>query len=500
MINQAHTRWRRLAPIALLLFMATVLVASTHDIWNADLGFHLAGGRQIQLTGSVPATDDFSYTARGLPWRNFEWLYQWVTYRCWQAMGPAGVILEHTVFNLLTFGLLAWALFRRKGIYPLGLAMLLLALLVCEIRFSIRPHAAGRVFVVVLLMVLLAYRRNPAAVLWPLLFFQLVWCNVHGTYVLAVLFTGFLVVDDLLEKRPVRRPVLLLIGLVLASMVTPYGWKQTAALFTHRSLVAGRAANPEWMPISLTLPVLTDPGVIAWFILAAVTGYLLWIRPVKRLGWFEGGTWLMGLFGPFLHVRALPLSAIVFCMLASTVQPTLSEGEESGQKIPAISWAGVTCVLLAVLVAFASNWYWTTFKRYARLGLGVSPITLGWGSGQKLVELNETGDVFNSYATGGWLAWWLYPHGGRVFIDGRDVGNVYTPEIQGEYLAILEDPAVFETARRKYLWNAVVLERNNTLCHGLIAYLNAQRGWTKVYADDESLVFLPRLIFDRAER
>ena len=76
-----------------------------------------------------------------------------------------------------------------------------------------------------------------------------------------------------------------------------------------------------------------------------------------------------------------------------------------------------------------------------------------------------------------------------VFIDGRDVGNVYSQNTLDEYLSILADPGNFEGAHRRYQWHAVVLERANPDCHLLIGYLEDRKGWVKAHFDDVCVVF-----------
>jgi hypothetical protein len=462
-----------------------VLVATfgVRKIANADLGFHLAAGRVISESGSLPRTDVFSDTQSGTAWRNFEWLYQWAVYKAWTLTGPAGVTLAHAALNLLTFAVLAWRVTRRRGVSASAVYLLLLALLVCEVRFTVRPHAAGRLLFVLVLSGLLDRQAGRRFRAWPLFLVQALWCNVHGSYMTGLLLAALVFADDLLDRKAPWRSGLLLLGMAAASCVTPYGWQQTLSLWAHHRAVAAHGGNPEWMPIQLTPSVLGDPALWAYVVLVVWVGRRLWRGTGPGHGWFERAVWLLAAFGPFVHVRTLPMGALALVLLAG------SAGARDATPSPKALAVALAPLLLAAVLA-VSGVYWRVFRPATESGFGISPRTPGYEAGRFLAA-SRAGPMFNSYGAGGWLIWWTYPRGGRVFIDGRDVGNVFSPRTLDEYLAILADPAQFERASRLHAWHAVVLERANPACHLLIGYLENHPGWPKAHLDDVCVVFTP---------
>src|SRR5437867_7535908 len=63
----------RLACLAVLVYVAAVAIRPL----NAnDLFWHLAAGRHILDTGSIPRTDPFSFASDGGEWIDHEWLWQ----------------------------------------------------------------------------------------------------------------------------------------------------------------------------------------------------------------------------------------------------------------------------------------------------------------------------------------------------------------------------------------------------------------------------------------
>jgi len=465
-----------------------VWTASCRNIENGDLGFHLAAGRLIHQQHAVPQVDDFSHTALGTRWIDFEWLYQWGTYICWRLDGPRAVVAEHALLNVLTFGVLAWLLYRRRGPPIEGLCALALAVLACELRFSVRPHAVGRLLLVVVLAGLLNWRRDRTAPLWPLVLVQMFWVNLHGSYLVALALAALLVVDERCERRPIGKPALLLAGLVLASLATPYGWRQTKSLLAHHAAVGSMATNPEWLPLKLSASLLTEPGMWALLALAVYVGVKLFVLRRDAGGWFERALWVTAVFAPFMHVRSVDASALV---LVALLLPVSSAPQREGGMHVVLSWGVVFLVLASLEMAFVSNRYWRATGRTTRLGMGIGPMAPGYRAGEYLAQFPRLGRIFNGYASGGWLIWWLHPSGGRVFVDGRDVGNVYSPEILGSYVNILTDTAVFRETAAGYQWSALVLERGNPLGRGLIRRLQEDEAWRLVFLDDANAVYLP---------
>src|SRR2546425_10879589 len=69
----SRARLGRLACLAVLVYVAAVAIRPL----NAnDLFWHLAAGRHILDTGSIPRTDPFSFASDGGGWIDHEWLWQ----------------------------------------------------------------------------------------------------------------------------------------------------------------------------------------------------------------------------------------------------------------------------------------------------------------------------------------------------------------------------------------------------------------------------------------
>ena len=72
-----------------LLFVAIFSLAAVPPL-DPDLWWHLANGRLILTTTSIPHVDVYSFSAAGQPWVMHEWLADLGMYGLYQLGGPRG--------------------------------------------------------------------------------------------------------------------------------------------------------------------------------------------------------------------------------------------------------------------------------------------------------------------------------------------------------------------------------------------------------------------------
>ena len=157
---------------------------------DPDLWGHIVFGRQILSSGAIPRKDIYSWTARGQPWINHEWLAEISLAEAHRWGGGHGVLLLKMAVGLLTFALclslggegLAWP--ARYVTWALG------ALAVVEISygFAARPQIFTALFLAVELWLLRRIHNGSRwwALALPVLF--AIWINTHGGVV-----AGFIV-------------------------------------------------------------------------------------------------------------------------------------------------------------------------------------------------------------------------------------------------------------------------------------------------------------------
>jgi hypothetical protein len=216
-----------------------------------DLAYHVKAGAIMLQTGHVLRTDLFTFTRPGHPWLNQQWGAQLVFGVAHRLLGWMGVAIAYAAAVGAGFSFL-YSSCRRAGALPRTAAVLTLSgLIVATGAPAPRPQALA-VPLFTGTWLLLA-RRDRWTWLVPIL--ALIWANVHGSFVLAPLLILFAVGDDLLERRPPRRTVLLLVATVAATFVTPFGagvWSYAVEISTNETI---RNWVAEWRapdPLSLS--------------------------------------------------------------------------------------------------------------------------------------------------------------------------------------------------------------------------------------------------------
>lgn len=143
---------------------------------------HLATGRLILASGSVPVSDPYTFTAAGAPWVVQSWLASLVYASVENFVGLAGLRLMMGLVAAILAGLV-WHLLRPcRGLVP-RLVVGVLMLSVGAGLWSERPYMLG--LVAFGLVVLAAEGRLNPIWLAPL---GWLWVNTHGSFPLGVVY------------------------------------------------------------------------------------------------------------------------------------------------------------------------------------------------------------------------------------------------------------------------------------------------------------------------
>ena len=183
MIDQSITRLFPLKDrVALLAVCLISIVLVTYPVFDFDLYWHLANGREMVNSGRIVSEEVFSYTHPGEKFANHEWLGQIIFYLIWTAFGAYGLL----GLKLLIVTLMVWLLYRtlRNENTPLGVAALLCVLVILAgiNRFHERPELFTLFYMALLGFILygLRTRKLPRRMLWALPLIMVTWDWLHG--------------------------------------------------------------------------------------------------------------------------------------------------------------------------------------------------------------------------------------------------------------------------------------------------------------------------------
>ncbi|MFA6092009.1 MAG: hypothetical protein WCU88_05245 [Elusimicrobiota bacterium] len=268
-----------------------------------DLWWHLAWGREIARSWSIPRADIFSWTLSGKDWVDFEWLYQLFLYGLQAAGGSSAVVWGNAVLGALA----VWAVWRMTllhaeseasgagGAFGAAFLAAACALVLVRTRNFCRPEMLSLVLVPVFLHAALRWRREGkvgALVALPL--WIVLWANSHGGFVLGLAVLGLAALGSFFEAcaqgasserfRSAKGLVLCLAACSAAALLNPYGWRAYQVVLEHSREIGslGRGAIAEWRSLRL------GEYPVYWALLAASFGLLardLLLRRAQAYFW-----------------------------------------------------------------------------------------------------------------------------------------------------------------------------------------------------------------------
>lgn len=179
------------------------LVGAVAGLWGLMIGLrplydnsfltHLATGRLILGSGSVPSVDPYSFTAAGEPWTVQSWFASFLYAGAEELGGLAGIRLLNGALCAL-LGVAVWLLTARSRSLVVRVGVSAAVLVPATALWSGRPLLFG---LLGLASVLLAAegRLDPR---W-LIPIGWIWVNTHGSFPLALLVIGLLAVGRRLD-------------------------------------------------------------------------------------------------------------------------------------------------------------------------------------------------------------------------------------------------------------------------------------------------------------
>ena len=467
---------------------------SFQRLHHTDLWGHLAYGRLLCATRTLPATEPLMPLARGMPLVDTAWLAQVVGYRALAHWGPPGVQFLHAAAIATCLAMLAWGFYRRTRHFAISAAGLALFEMLNWYQFQIvRPQMAGLVCFVLVLAMLSARRWR--RVYWaaiPLTF--AVWANLHGSFVVGLALvacaslgrmidvwrrTGRLVAP--FRDAPARRGLLLTELAAVAALLSPYGLRLYVEVLTF-------AENPnlrnliEWDPLSfrtmqgqlaaataLALAIvyrLSPRRVPAGQILALVAlgGAALW--SARMLIW-----WTPIAAGCFvIHGHAAWRR---FYPLENRATATVRSGK----------WSVVTVGLAWIFFSWTPFGIHVLHGRVRGIKDSVSKDTpvaaVAW-----LREHPPSGLVFNIFEWGDYLIW-DGPPDVKVFVTSQ--AHLVPREIWRDYMSVINLSSGWNDVFDRYDVQTLMLDKSER--GALISNLRENKQWKRSFEDDLAVIF-----------
>ncbi len=485
---------RASAPLWLAATAALLWSLMFRFLFNSDLWFHLAAGREIWRGKAIPAVDSWSYTAAGRPWHNHEWLADLVYYGWSSAFGVDSLVYWQW---LVLGGAYLWLyrlLARLSGSRAAASLLTVLALAVGVPFFDIRPNLWSVLGFVVLISLTLGRERPPV---WlPLLF--VVWVNLHGGVMLGLLALPILLAGNLAASGAegalavrLRRAAALWIACVVAAFLNPYGWSVFSFVFklATASDTPSRTTLYEWLPP--WVPGGIQAPLFPWAVALGVASALVLLRPALRSP--RDGAALAGLGLALLTLamslqsrRFIPFFAIAQSLLAAQAVARLFQAWLKTEGPAATRRAAAGAVLALALLGVAV-WRLAPYPLDSR---AFDP--LSWASQMPVESVSFlktngiAGKLFAYHLWGGYIE---YRAAGRlkVHYDPR-AETVFVPETQRQHFRVLEGGPGWEEELDRTGADLVLWPMYEARDRALGQVLASSSRWRPLYRDGVSLL------------
>ncbi len=473
------------------LFALLSIADPTLLLRDPGTGWHLATGHQILETARIPVADAFSFTAPGSEWVSFYWLFQ-VFAAALETVGGLPLFLAAMALVFAAIPVLLFGRMRRMGVGALpALLIVVPTSIVLQAHALARAHLFTYVFFAILLDRLHRFHEGEigARQLWWIPVLTLVWCNVHGGFVIGPVLAGvfaFGAVTQFAWSREAddrRRTVVLLAltgAMAAATLINPAGPWLHVSILDYFGMESTKEFG-EWQGLTFTTqfaPLVVE-GVILGLLLLLVTG--------ARMPWIDGLLIVLFLHMALQTVRHTNLFVIV------AVPVLAREAVLAGLRV----WPDVAGALRR-----GAGWFPAPKARVAFYGL-FSAGFLSLAAAGALRSPDDLDDIhlsaeaaafiearperfrraFNSDALGGSLIYRFWPEL-QVFVDDRT--PVYGDRfILDDYLRVQRGQPGWDEVLDRWDIETVILNAQAPVAE----VLDASPAWRVVHEDDRNAIF-----------
>ncbi|HZL59707.1 MAG TPA: hypothetical protein VFC38_08395 [Stellaceae bacterium] len=464
--------------VALVAF-ATVLASGATLLGDPDTFWHIVAGRWIIAHHAVPRIDIFSNSVPGTPWVAHEWLAETVFAPLYDRFGWNGPVLATALAFAASLAILTRALLR--WLEPVhALAFMATSWAMALPHLLTRPHVLALPILIFWFAALAQARSNaraPSLWLAPLM---ALWANLHGGYVVGLVFAGLFAGEAvLLAPGRAARLVALrrwapFVGLsILAALATPHFLEGLYFPFQLIRMKFALSVLVEWQSPNFQ----TIQPLEIWLMLALALTFGFGVRlPPTRIAMLllllhmslahQRHAELLGLVAPLLVAE--PIAELLRrrrAVAASALDETFAA---LAGRAGVFGCVGVGLFAAALGLVFLAH-------PLLRKPDGYAPAAAL--DAAKAAHLR--GPVFNDYDFGGYLIF----SGVAPFIDGRAdmYGDAFikryveaTRGINDDLPKLLDDYHI-----------AWTLLGANTTAATLMAH---RPGWSRLYADDTAII------------
>jgi hypothetical protein len=452
-----------------MLVAAVSFTRADPDLWG-----HVQFGLDILRDATIPRHDPYSFTS-DRPWVNHEWAAEVFMGIGYLLGGAVGLVLLKLIL-VGGFVALLHAAIRRVANSRVrdslgGLAVIMTV----QQAHHVRPQVWSLLLFAALLTCLIGAQRGKPRLIYALPVIFGAWVNFHGGWILG---GGVLILwtVGVWAQRGIREArAYLAVGIIsfLATLVNPYGpgmW-----IFLLQTVGFGRADITDWQPIYAL-----DASVWLLWCLTLGIAAVGCIEMIRRRGFDLARVLIVAALAvaSFQVNRLLAFFALATLFLlggevslALSRPPRTARGETKTVRTLAVALAAVLIVGAAVVTAMNLSWI--------RIDSRITPPP----GAVSFLEAQRGGRLIVWFDWGQYAIWHLAPDF-KVSTDGRRE-TVYSADLHERHLRFFFDApgggTLPDQVGADWIWLPQHLQA--------VQRLASTAEWTKVYADDISVIF-----------
>ena len=508
-----------------LLFSAFLYNYLSINLWDYDFWWHIATGRYIVETGSIPDKDPLSYTSGLEENRNLfpdrehlilkqYWLSQVIFYLIYGTFGATGIIILRSLILFLIIFSVFWGL-KRNSVNPyLSFAIVFLVYKTTLTFTGERPVLFTMLFSVTVFLLLDEYLRNRERkdILRPrgksiflLIPLMLLWPNLHGGFIIGIIIIAVFLIGEtpkiILKKSGYTRQEILIFYAVSVlsiaiSAINPNGLAAFMTLSAERDFF--HSAIHEYMSTFSLYKENMRPLDIGYLSLLLMSFVVLILRgrqmSISCLMLFSGLLYMSTTALRFMPYYVF-IGAIV---LGREINLIIEKQSEKAFFSTKRNW--LTHVFAVMILLFSSVYFiWManskglSFKEAKGHSVPVGAVDF--------IEGNRlSGNIYNDFGFGGYITWRLYPWK-KTFTDTRSLNSTVVAEtvwileatesMRSRQLSEGKVP-LWEKLLNHYEINIILLDTlgvNGTVPPVILSLLEHDK-WVPVYADLISIIFV----------
>jgi len=484
--------------ILILTFYASLLLHKIDLPAADDLPRHIQNGAMLlQGHTDILFKNVYAYTEGEYPVVNHHWLSGVVFYALQQLVGFDGLVLFKALLLLAAF-CLSFAVALKKADFWLVAVLAIPSILVLRERTELRPEIFSYFFIAVFLYLLTDLEEHPEhkRIFW-LVPLQMLWVNLHVFSSIGIALVAGFLLEKLQRRILVKKLSLLLLGVVVATLINPYGIRIFYIFYwsinAYKNFVVGtleeysvsdflRFSTPAedisvavFRPLALLMLLSFIPALRKKPIFYFLAGVSTIVVGFSRLRGFA-----------FFGMMALPIISANLNDTYIWVREEIKKRWASSARVAAALLQAGLVVCLGYLIVIAVQ---ARISKYKEFGIGLTSFSAN--SGAFLKDNNIRGPIFNDPDIGSYLIGSVYPQE-RVFVDNRFADAYSASFFTDIYLPLLSDESKWQEAQRRYGFNTIVvyLYDQTDNFRDFIRRRIYDREWSFVYLDPYALILL----------